>query len=320
MRRKDFVIGPFVDYSENPILGPGKSFTSKGIYNPTVIKKGNHYSMLFRAEGKDDVSGEIGLASSRDGVHFSVHSEPVVSPGAEFDRLGCEDPRVVNFDDTYFLTYVGNGGIYGVGNICLATSKDLLHWQKRGQVLQPQKGRWDSGQIKAGAILSEKIDGKYVMYFMGEEKRWETAIGMAFSEDLFSWYEAQDDPVVVPRKGDFDSRGVEPGPNPIIIEEGILLVYNGWGRDKVYKPGGILFSKMEPARIISRADKPLLAPSRDYGREFGRSNHVVAEGLVLDGDRWLLYYGAADKLTCVATYERGQKERRPEGQALRSPN
>ena len=307
MRKKNFIIGPFVDYPKNPILSPGKGFTSKGVYNPTVIKKGRNFYMLFRAEGEDGVTGKIGLARSGNGIHFSLHPEAVLVPSADFDKFGCEDPRVVKFKDTYFLTYVGNSGRYNMGNICLATSDDLLHWKKHGSILQPKKGRWDSGQIKAGVILSEKINGEYVMYFMGEEKPWKTAIGIAYSKDLFYWYEPKDEPIVVPRKGYFDYQGVEPGPNPIVIKEGILFIYNGWGRDSIYKPGGILFSIDKPAKIIKRADKPIFLPSRNYGKKFRTGNHTVAEGLIRHGNMWLLYYGAADRLTCLATYKRGAK-------------
>ncbi|MEF9425712.1 MAG: glycosidase [Candidatus Mariimomonas ferrooxydans] len=310
MEKKDFIIGPFMDYLKNPILRPGKGFISKGIYNPTVIKEGKNFYMLFRAEAGDGVTGTIGLAISSDGIRFTYRPDPVIVPSADYDRFGCEDPRVVKIKDIYFLTYVGNSGRYNVGNICLATSKDLLHWEKHGQILQPKKGRWDSGQIKAGAILPEKINGKYgkyIMYFMGEEKPWKTAIGIAYSEDLFNWYEPHDDPVVVPRKDHFDNYGVEPGPNPVVVNEGILLIYNGWGRDSIYKPGGILFSVDEPSKIIKRTDEPILLPCQNYGKEFGTGNHVVAEGLIMDGNRWLLYYGAADRVTCLAIYDSEEK-------------
>ncbi len=303
MRKKNFIIGPFVDYPNNPILAPGKGFTSKGIYNPTVIKEGGKFFMLFRAEAEDELTGRIGLAESSDGIHFSLYPEPVIVPSADFDKFGCEDPRVVKFKDTYFLTYVGNSGRYNVGNICLATSGDLLYWEKYGSILQPKKGRWNSGQIKAGVIVPEKIAEKYIMYFMGEEKPWKTAIGIAYSKDLFHWCELQDEPVVLPRKGYFDCQGVEPGPNPILVKEGILLIYNGWGKDSIYKPGGILFSIDNPTKIIKRLDEPIFLPSCNYGKELGIGNHIVAEGLIMDGNNWLLYYGAADRLTCLAIYK-----------------
>lgn len=303
MQSNNFPVGPFTDYSYNPILTPIGGFQSKGIFNPTVIKEGENFYMLYRAECNDGLTGRIGLAQSQDGFHFTCHSKPVVSPEEDFDKGGCEDPRVVKFEDTYFLTYVGNSRMYHVSNICLATSKDLLHWEKHGPVLQPKKGTWNSGQLKAGVIVPEKIKGKYVMYFMGEEKPWLTAIGIAFSDDLFYWYEPEEGPIVSPRENHFDCKGVEPGATPLLINKGILLIYNAWGEDSIYKPGGLLFSKEEPTKILARTENPLLIPSRDYGKELGAANHIVAEGLVKHKDKWLLYYGAADRFTCLAIYE-----------------
>jgi predicted GH43/DUF377 family glycosyl hydrolase len=114
----------------------------------------------------------------------------------------------------------------------------------------------------------------------------------------------------MPREGYFDCTGVEPGPTPVILNEGTLLIYNGWGRDCTYKPAGVLFSREDPTMVLQRTNEPLLVLSRlvlsrDYGGQFGGGNHCVAEGLVKHRDRWLLYYGAADRLTCLATYRGG---------------
>lgn len=305
MNGDNFPIGPFKDYVENPILRPTGGFQSKGVYNPTVFKEGKTIHMLYRAESNDGLTGRIGLAKSDDGFRFSCYQEPVLTPREDFDCGGCEDPRLVRFGETYYLTYVGNSKRYHVSNICIATSKDLLHWTKHGPVLTPRHGSWDSGQLKAGAIVPEKFNGIYVMYFMGEERPWVAAMGIAYSEDLLRWYEPLERPILSPREGCFDCQGVEPGPTPVILEEGILLIYNGWGRDCIYKPAGALFSRGDPAKILGRTSEPLLVLSHDYGGEFGEGNHCVAEGLIKHGSQWLLYYGAADRLTCLATYREG---------------
>lgn len=303
MNHNSFTFGPFRDYEENPILKPTKGFQSKGLYNPSVLKEGDKFYMFYRAECNDGFTGRIGLAESEDGFRFTCHEEPVLTPGEDFDKGGCEDPRIVKLDETYCLTYVGNSQRYEVSNICIATSKDLLHWTKHGQVLNPQCGSWDSGQLKAGVIVPEKINGRYVMYFMGEEKPWTTAIGIAYSEDLLHWFEPLEKPVLITRAGYFDSQGIEPGPTPVVLDEGILLIYNGWEKDCIYNAGGVLFSKEDPVKILWRAKKPLLELSKDYGREFGAGNHCVAEGLIKVGRKWFLYYGAADRFVCLATYE-----------------
>lgn len=297
------MIGPFLDFKKNPVLMPGSGFDSKGAFNPAVIREGDNYLMLYRAESlEDSLTGRIGLARSRDGFRFVKHPEPVIVPDKDFDRFGCEDPRLVKIGDTYYLTYVSNCGRYERGNICLAPSRTLMHWEKHGTTRKPQKD-WDRGQVKAGAILPEQIDGKYIMYFMGEKEPWKTAIGIAYSNDLVSWYEPLDQPVLLPRKGYFDSQGVEPGPPPLLTEKGIWLIYCGWAEDCVYKVGAALFSKDDPYRVLERSEKPILTPAKNWGEFFGGiSNHAVAEGLVKDGNRWLLYYGAADRACCLAIW------------------
>jgi len=226
-------------------------------------------------------------------------------PDKGFDKGGCEDPRVVKVGDAHFLIYVGNSQKYHVSNICVATSEDLLHWRKHGPVLEARKGAWDGGQLKAGVIVPEKIDGRYIMYFMGEAKPWVSGIGIAYSDDLYHWEEPLDQPIVLPRDGFFDCKGIEPGPNPVLINEGILLIYNGWGEDNIYRPGGVLFSKEKPTMILKRTDEPLLNLSRDYGRRYGTGNHCVTEGLVRHKNQWFLYYGAADRVVCIAVYKWG---------------
>ena len=297
------MIGPFLDFNENPILMPGSGFDSKGAFNPAVIKEGNDYFMLYRAESLEDkLTGKIGLARSKDGFNFVRHPEPVLVPEHGYEACGCEDPRLIKIDDTYYLTYVGNRAGYETVNIYLATSNDLIHWDKHGTILRPPKD-WGRGQAKAGAILPERINEKYVMYFMGEKGPWKTAIGLAYSNDLVNWYEPLDEPVLLPRKGYFDSQGVEPGPPPVLTEEGIWLIYCGWAEDCVYKVGAALFSNEDPSVVIERSDEPILS-AKDWGETFGGiANHTVAEGLVKDENRWLLYYGAADRACCLAIWE-----------------
>jgi len=299
------MIGPFIDFRKNPILIPGSGFDSKGAFNPAVVKDGDNYFMLYRAVSLEyDFTGRIGLARSRNGFHFVRHPQPVIVPDQDFDRFGCEDPRLIKIDDTYYLTYVGNCGRYGgwATNICLATSKDLMHWEKHGPIFKAQKD-WNRGQVKSGAILPERINERYIMYFMGETEPWKTAIGLAYSNDLVNWYESLNEPVLLPRESYFDSQGVEPGPPPLLTEDGLWFIYSGWAEDCVYKVGAALFSNEDPSVILERSDEPILA-AKDWGKAFGGiASHTVAEGLVKDETRWLLYYGAADRACCLAIWE-----------------
>ena len=102
------------------------------------------------------------------------------------------------------------------------------------------------------------------------------------------------------RPGMFDSRVVEPGPPPMMTPEGILLVYNGADDRLVYRTGWALFDRHDPTRVIARSARPIFEPERGWELAGQVPNVVFVEGLVRDGDRWLFYYGGADKHIGVA--------------------
>src|SRR5437764_452593 len=91
--------------SQQPILSPGKTWTSSGVFNPAAIRDGNKTVLLFRARDAAGTS-RIGYAESSDGLHFTPRPESVLSSEAEYEKDGgVEDPRVVRIDGTYYLTY-----------------------------------------------------------------------------------------------------------------------------------------------------------------------------------------------------------------------
>ena len=120
----EFPLGPFTPYADNPILTPrGDGWESGSVYNPAAIVKDGKVVLLYRAHA-DDIISHVGLATSDDGIHFERHPEPVLSPTEDYERFGCEDPRVTEIDGTYYLTYTGYNK--KDAQLCLATSKDLI--------------------------------------------------------------------------------------------------------------------------------------------------------------------------------------------------
>lgn len=294
-----------VRHPQNPILTPAAhTFYSRAVYNPVVWRGWGMWWLWARCEAEGDpTTGRIGVAQSGDGVSFSFHPEPVVVPEHDYEARGCEDPRVVRLGERFVMTYVGNARAYGGGRICLATSEDGFRWEKHGPVLQPRPGRWNAGQVKAGAICPFPVRGKYAMFFLGEQQPWRTAIGIAFSDDLVHWEEPDDNVVLTPRSGYFDSLGVEPGPPPVLTREGILLVYNGWDARHVHCVGAALLDPEDPRRVIARTEMPLLRPEMPWERQGQVADVVFATGLVYDPPAFRLYYGAADRVVGLATVQ-----------------
>jgi beta-1,2-mannosidase len=312
--------------SEAPILSPqGTGWESAGVFNPavTVLRSDSlersaeglpfgRIVMLYRAQDAAGTS-RIGYAESADGIHFARRAEPVLSPETDYEKDGgVEDPRLQKFGDTYYLTYTGYNK--KDAQLCLATSKDLLHWERKGVILPAYQGHWNVAWTKSGAIVPEKIGGKYWMYWLGTARDKTDQMGLSYSYDLIHWTEATRTPVLARRPGKFDSRVVEPGPPPILTPAGIVLVYNGADDRLVYRTGVAVFDRGDPRKLISRTDEPVFRPETEWEKVGQVQNVVFVEGLLPrevrflpDGAElkpaqrsFLFYYGGADKFVGVA--------------------
>lgn len=285
-------LSSFQKYDKNPIITPrGNAWEAKDVFNPTVWSDSDTLYMLYRAEdstGIGDWNGtsRLGLATSTDGINFKRHEEPVLEPSEPWELPGgVEDPRVVKIEDTFYLTYTAYDG--ETARLALATSPDLKSWQKHGLVFP------DSGWTKVGAILPHKVNGKWWMYY-GDTNIW-----AAHSEDLLNW-NVIEEPVLKPREGYFDSRLVEPGPQPLMTNQGILLLYNGADQNLVYESGQALFDANDPTKLIKRSETSFLKPNTRLEQEGQVPNVVFIEGLARLDNTWLLYYGMGDSGIGVA--------------------
>jgi predicted GH43/DUF377 family glycosyl hydrolase len=288
--------------SDHPLLSPGSGWTDLGLFNPTAIRVNSKTVLLFRAQDQKHTS-RVGYAESMDGVHFTVRPEPVLSPEAAYEKNGgVEDPRVVQIRGTYYLTYTG----YNLhdAQLCLATSQDLIHWDRKGVILPAYKGTWNEQWTKSGAIIPEQINGKWWMYYLGTKKdpdgKPRDYMGLAESTDLLHWQDATQKPVLDRRPGAFDSRVMEPGPAPYVTPQGILLFYNGANENLVYGPGWVLFDKNDPRHLIARADQPFVLPTLAWEKVGNVPNVIFLEGAIqntVSGNAldFTGYYGGADK-------------------------
>ena len=285
--------------SDAPILSPqGADWESAGTFNPAVVKYNGKFVMLYRAQDSAGTS-RLGYAESADRIHFTRRAEPVLSPEAEYEKEGgVEDPRLQRFGDTYYLTYTGYNKTDA--QLCLATSRDLVRWERSGVILPAYKGNWNRGWTKSGAIVPEKIGGKYWMYWLGTSADKTDQMGISYSADLLHWTEATETPVLPRRPGKFDSRVVEPGPPPILTKDGIVLIYNGADDRLVYRTGVAVFDRKDPRKVLSRTDEPIFAPEKEWEKIGQVPNVVFVEGMARQGNRWLFYYGGADKYVGVA--------------------
>ena len=352
---QSWVIGPFTRPTDGPVITPNKfyyftdpisdqrtNWEALHTFNPAAtIAPDGKVAVVFRAEdasGTEMIGGHtsrLGLATSTDGLQFTVEGAPVLYMANDEQKAheypgGVEDPRIVVAPDgTYVVTYTQYPRDHGPYTVGIATSKNLHAWKKWGPVFaKAGNGSYDTLMYKSAGILTElrkgrvtavKLHGKYWMYWG------EITIRLATSTDLIHWTPVVDArtkaPLVVmtARAGHFDSGFPEVGPPPLLTSRGIVLFYNGKNsegtaaepleRDKkiaagAYSVGEALFSAANPAKLLDRTAEPVLEPKMPYERS-GQyvAGTTFAEGLVAFQGQWLLYYGAADSFVGVARAE-----------------
>lgn len=323
-----------------PISGQEVAWEARNTLNPSAVVKDGKVYLFYRAQDPTGTS-RIGLAISSDGLHFEKSPQPVFYPDNDDMKIyewnlnkqagipqpkgcttcyfdGVEDPRIVEREDgTYLMTYTAYDG--KTARLALATSKDLVTWEKKGLAFNTEKyiDEWSkSGAIvckKAGdKVIATMIDGKYWMYFG------DTQLSIAYSDDLIHWTIAVNEEnqnmisVLHPRPGYFDSRLVEPGPFALLQEAGILLIYNASNAANfndsqlpkfTYAAGQALFDKENPVKLIDREASYFIHPDKDY-EKIGEVNDVCfVEGLVFLNNQSFLYYGTADSKVAVAVRE-----------------
>jgi predicted GH43/DUF377 family glycosyl hydrolase len=298
----------------------------KDVFNPAAVVRNGKVYMIYRAEdtiGKFAGTSRLGLAVSPDGVQFTRRPTPVFYPDNDAMKPyewegGCEDPRIVESPNgVYVMTYTTYDG--DKARLCVATSKDLVSWQKQGLAFGQEQYRhsWSkSGAIvcrrNGSRMVAHKINGRYWMYW-GDQPD----LRIATSPDLLHWTPMEGNSpvgsnfraVAQSRPGKHDARLIEPGPFALLTTAGIVLIYNGMNNkqgdptlpEHAYTGGQLLFDAQDPARLLDRTDTYFIKPDQPYETQ-GQVNQVVfLEGMVSFKGRWFLYYGTADSKIGVAT-------------------
>jgi predicted GH43/DUF377 family glycosyl hydrolase len=234
------------------------------------------------------------VARSSDGIHFDIEPTPALSPATQYEAFGVEDPRITPLDGTYWVNYTAVSP-HGIAT-ALASTPDFVSFERHGIVFPPNN--------RDVTIFPERIDGRYVaLHRPMPAGVGEPAIWSASSIDLLAWGDHR--LVATARPGDWEDAKVGGGAVPFRVRvdgrDHWLAVYHGVsGSPHVYSLGALLLDGDNPSRVIARSREPILRPEAPYERSGFFGGVVFTCGLVAEGDRVRIYYGAADGVTAVA--------------------
>ena len=315
-----------------------QQFENESVFNPGIFQDGNQVHIFYRAVEKGNFS-TIGYALAEGPCKIvKRNEEPIIAREFEYEKHGLEDPRIVKIEDTFYLTYTAYDGINAMG--ALATSKDLLHFEKYGIItpqinyeqyenlmcsgnnatLNPKYHHFYHLFAKIGVVSDEfrllrdkdvvlfprKINGKFAML----HRIWPgiqivyfedwSELNLSFWERYFTDFSSH---IVLDPKGKFEINYIGAGCAPIETPDGWLLIYHGVQENvdgRTYHAMAALLYLDKPEIELSRLPYPLFSPTKVWELRGTVNNVVFPTGTALFGNDLYIYYGAADHHTAVA--------------------
>jgi len=312
----------------NPILLPDKDhyWEEFASFNLCPVKHGNKIYGLYRAISAVDVlqnprqTSIVGIAESKDGIHFK-NRVPFITPKEEWEKFGCEDPRVTYFEGVFYTFYTALSEYPFNANgikVAVALSKDLKKITER-HLITPFNA-------KAMTLFPERINGKIVVMFSYHTDIPPAKTVFAFLdkiEELWSpvfwqkWEKKIDNYTIDLKHSPYGH--VEIGAPPIKTKYGWLFIYshiqnyfpNPHNHDKIFGVEAVLLDLKDLKKIIGRTEGPLLVPEESYELSGYVPNVIFPTGALVEklarrgGDTLTIYYGAADTTICSAKVNLG---------------
>jgi len=180
-------------------VDPGIEWEKSDVNRPHVLKVGNTWYMWYTGQNRERQRSAIGLATSRDGLHWErIEANPVLEPTGGWEKNSIMCPHVL-YESGKFRMWYSAGEMYEPDAIGYAESEDGIHWRREpsNPVLRPAGG-WESDRVTAACIVPREND--YLAFYIGFAEGFEKAqIGMARSADgIHNWERYPRNPIIKP--------------------------------------------------------------------------------------------------------------------------
>jgi predicted GH43/DUF377 family glycosyl hydrolase len=311
-------------------------FENEGVMNPAAIRVGDQVHVFYRAVSKGKYSS-IGHAVFNGPLTLAERSDtPLLFPQHDYESHGIEDPRIVLIDGVYHMTYTAYDGVNALG--ALATSNDLVNWEKKGLIvpritfrefsrlagakgamnekylrfndhmgIYQKKGAniylWDKNVILFPRRIEEKL------YFMHRIRPDAQLVCINTLEQLNpdfwqNYFLHIDRYIMLEPRFDHEVSYLGGGCPPIETEKGWLIIYHGVHdtvEGYVYSACAALFDLNDPQHELARLPYPLFSPELVWELNGEVNNVCFPTGTALFDDTLYIYYGAADERIACAS-------------------
>ncbi|MEK7539510.1 MAG: hypothetical protein AAB595_02655 [Patescibacteria group bacterium] len=303
--------------NKNPIIEPTshRYWESKATFNPTAFYCDGKVHIIYRAIGDSDNS-VLGYAGSNDGFtisdsfptpvyfHFVGRNKDLFLPSISYSSGGgwgggCEDPRLTLLDNQVYMLYTAFDGWGSVRIALTSISLDdfiAKRWNWKLPVLISPPGQINKNWV----LFPDKIKGKYAIIHSLSPKimidYFDSLDELDGDNFIYSVHQGS-------RLWEFRDklvRGI--GPSPLKTKYGWLVLYHKMEKHDShrYKLWAMILDAEDPTKIICNSNQPILEPDEWYENNGYKRGVVYSCGAVIKDGQLFVYYGGADKVSCVA--------------------
>jgi len=190
----------------SPVLGCGAQgeWDAVDVLNPSVVRHDGLYYNFY--SGYDGQTWHTGLATSADGVTWHKEGKVLSPDPATWEGSYIAANGSALFADGEFLYWYQAGAPPRIG---LARSADGRRWEKLpAPVLTAgPRGSWDEAGVADPYVI--RLDGRFYLYFLGQDRARRQRLGVAVSVDGRKWSKLRSNPVLeLGPPGSFDETGL----------------------------------------------------------------------------------------------------------------
>ncbi|CAF2365920.1 unnamed protein product [Rotaria sp. Silwood2] len=262
---------------------------------------------------------KIALSRSIDSTYlkytYITQQDIIIDTDREYQSIGVEDPRMVLFNNTYYLLYTAlSSDSHGLwrAQLALATCQincfTKLNWKYYGPLFP------DVFWSKSGSLLVHNDTHRYLFFN-------DSNISIAQTKDLIH-YDLSSSLLLRTRSDHFDSALVEAGPQPLkLSDNNYLFLYNSARHTTIpnlkpnwnfqYNLGWAILNGEDPTQVLARSELPILSPELDWERCDTESGEWANRGLTplvifVEGwkkiaeDTFLVWYQGCDSTMGLA--------------------
>lgn len=302
-------------------------FENEGVLNPATIRDGDQVLFYYRAVQHGNHSS-IGFCKLSQPLKVAERlDKPLLFPEHDYESKGLEDPRVVQIDGLYYLTYTAFDGVSACA--ALATSTDGINFKKQGLIV----AQMDYAQFMQLAETNGPLDNRYTTYNDFNPRLWDKDVlffprrinGQLYflhrikpdiqlvavneltdlTPDFWKdYYLHLHDHVIMTSKFDHEISYLGGGCPPIETPHGWLFIYHGVHETPngyVYVGCAALLDLEDPRKEIARLPYPILVPERAWEVRGDVDNVCFPTGAVVFDDTLYIYYGAGDEVIATGT-------------------